>query len=97
MVTAVAVLQAALRVMMTAVVAGKAMAAKATTNALTKGKASQGTGATTAGNGGTANAAGPEGSGDAGAQQLAPSKSILGGLGNILSQTISSVTSRCVA
>ena len=50
-----------------------------------------------AGNGGTANAAGPEGSGDAGAQQLAPSKSILGGLGNILSQTISSVTSRCVA
>jgi hypothetical protein len=43
--------------------------------------------------GGNANAGGPE---SGGAQQATPSKSILGGLGNILSQTISSVTSRCV-
>ncbi len=46
-----------------------------------------------AANGSNANARGSEGGG---AQQATPSKSILGGLGNILSQTISSVTSRCV-
>lgn len=46
------------------------------------------------GNGSTANAGGVLQAG--GDQHIVRSKSILGGLGNILSQTISSVTSRCV-